>query len=55
MLARNKSQAYSYLPESVGQFPCGEALAERMRAAGLSSVKFYSLTLGIATLYVGVK
>lgn len=55
LLARNKSQAYSYLPESVGQFPCGEALAETMRAAGLSSVRFHSLTLGIATLYVGVK
>ena len=55
LLARNRSQAYSYLPESVGQFPSGEALAEKMRAAGLSSVKFTSLTLGIATLYVGVK
>jgi demethylmenaquinone methyltransferase/2-methoxy-6-polyprenyl-1,4-benzoquinol methylase len=55
VLARNQSQAYSYLPESVGQFPSGEALAERMRAAGLSSVKYYPLTLGIATLYVGVK
>ena len=54
-LARNQSQAYSYLPESVGQFPSGEALAERMRAAGLSNVKYYPLTLGIATLYVGVK
>lgn len=55
LLARNQSQAYSYLPESVGQFPSGQALAERMRAAGLSSVKYYPLTLGIATLYVGVK
>ena len=54
-LARNKSDAYKYLPESVGQFPSGEALAERMRSAGLASVNFYPLTFGVATLYVGVK
>ncbi len=53
--ARNKSDAYHYLPASVGEFPDGEALAERMRAAGLSDVRFHSLTLGVATLYVGRK
>jgi len=54
-LARNSSAAYEYLPESVGQFPQGEALAERMRAAGLADVCCYPLTLGVATLYVGTK
>ena len=54
-MMRNKQDAYSYLPESVGQFPSGEALAERMRAAGLSEVVFHPLTLGIATLYIGTK
>ncbi len=54
-LARNKSNAYDYLPVSVGEFPQGEALAERMRAAGLSRVDYYPFTMGIATLYVGVK
>jgi demethylmenaquinone methyltransferase/2-methoxy-6-polyprenyl-1,4-benzoquinol methylase len=54
-LARNSSAAYEYLPESVGQFPQGEALAERMRAAGLEHVCCYPLTLGVATLYVGHK
>ncbi|HTU25943.1 MAG TPA: bifunctional demethylmenaquinone methyltransferase/2-methoxy-6-polyprenyl-1,4-benzoquinol methylase UbiE [Pirellulales bacterium] len=54
-LARNPCDAYNYLPESVGQFPQGEALAERMRAAGLDPVRYYSLTFGIATLYVGQK
>ena len=54
-LAKNNSSAYNYLPDSVGEFPCYEALAERMTHAGLSSVKFYPLTFGIATLYVGVK
>lgn len=54
-LARNDSSAYNYLPESVGEFPAGEALAKRMREAGLSRVDYYPLTLGVATLYVGVK
>ena len=54
-LARNNSSAYNYLPDSVGEFPCYEQLAERMLAAGLSSARFFPLTFGIATLYVGVK
>jgi demethylmenaquinone methyltransferase/2-methoxy-6-polyprenyl-1,4-benzoquinol methylase len=54
-LARNTTAAYEYLPASVGQFPQGEALAERMRAAGLANVRCYPLTLGVATLYVGTK
>jgi demethylmenaquinone methyltransferase/2-methoxy-6-polyprenyl-1,4-benzoquinol methylase len=55
LFARNKSDAYEYLPASVGQFPDGEALAERMRGIGLKNVKFWPLTFGIATLYVGKK
>lgn len=55
LFARNASSAYSYLPQSVGEFPSGQLLADRMLAAGLTSVKWYPLTLGIATLYVGVK
>ena len=55
MLARNQSSAYNYLPESVGEFPCYEALAKRMVAAGCRSAQFYPLTGGIATLYIGHK
>jgi demethylmenaquinone methyltransferase/2-methoxy-6-polyprenyl-1,4-benzoquinol methylase len=54
-MMRNQQEAYSYLPESVGQFPSGEALAARMRNAGLCDVRFHPMTLGIATLYIGVK
>ncbi len=54
-MARNDSSAYSYLPDSVGEFPCYEKLTERMLAAGLSTAKFYPLTFGIATLYLGTK
>lgn len=55
LLARNSQAAYNYLPQSVGQFPQGEALADRMRAAGLCDVRFYPFTFGVATLYVGRK
>jgi len=54
-VARNSTAAYEYLPQSVGQFPQGEALAERMRTAGLEDVRCYPLTMGVATLYVGKK
>jgi len=54
-LARNRQEAYNYLPESVVEFPQGEQLAERFRAAGLVDVWFRRLTFGIATLYVGAK
>jgi demethylmenaquinone methyltransferase/2-methoxy-6-polyprenyl-1,4-benzoquinol methylase len=53
-LARNRHDAYRYLPASVGEFPQGKALAERMEAAGLREVRFHPFTLGIATLYTGV-
>jgi len=53
--ARNDKSAYNYLPESVGQFPDGQALADRMTAAGLEGVQFTPLTCGVVTIYVGVK
>jgi demethylmenaquinone methyltransferase/2-methoxy-6-polyprenyl-1,4-benzoquinol methylase len=52
-ISRSKDNAYRYLPESVMDFPDGEALAERMRRAGMAGVRFYPLTFGVATLYVG--
>jgi demethylmenaquinone methyltransferase/2-methoxy-6-polyprenyl-1,4-benzoquinol methylase len=55
MLSKNEQDAYEYLPESVGEFPHGEALAQRMSEAGLKEVTFRPFTFGIATLYVGTK
>jgi len=55
LLARNQRDAYNYLPASVGEFPMGEALAQRMRAAGLRNVRFHPFTFGVATLYIGEK
>ena len=54
-ISRSKDNAYYYLPASVQEFPDGEALAQRLRNHGLTEVRWYTLTLGIATLYVGVK
>ena len=55
LFAKNRQSAYNYLPESVSQFPYGQALADKMQACGLSNVTFTPLTFGIATLYVGEK
>jgi demethylmenaquinone methyltransferase/2-methoxy-6-polyprenyl-1,4-benzoquinol methylase len=55
MISRSKDNAYRYLPESVMQFPDGEALAERLRRHGLIDVAWHPFTFGIATLYVGTK
>jgi demethylmenaquinone methyltransferase/2-methoxy-6-polyprenyl-1,4-benzoquinol methylase len=54
-VSRSKLHAYNYLPQSVGEFDDGEALCRRMRDAGLAAVKFWPMTFGVATLYVGVK
>ena len=54
-LAGNHQSAYNYLPVSVSQFPQGEYLAARMRAAGLARVEQHRFTLGVAALSVGYK
>jgi len=55
LLSRSKESAYRYLPESVLKFPDYETLASKLRAIGLQEVTYTPLTLGIATLYVGIK
>ena len=55
ILCRNKESAYRYLPESVLKFPDYEELAAKLRAHGLTEVRYEPLTFGVATLYVGVK
>ncbi len=54
-LAPNQHDAYEYLPESVMQFPDGEAMLALMRSRGLNDVTQHPLTFGIASLYVGTK
>ena len=46
-------EAYKYLAESIRRFPDQTALAERMKAAGLSHVQVRNLSGGIAALHLG--
>ena len=54
-LVSRHSSAYSYLPESVLNFPEPPRLAERMRAAGFGEVAWESLSGGIAALHHGTR
>ena len=55
LFAKNREEAYHYLPASVSEFPCGQALVEIMGECGLHHVTYTPLTFGIAALYVGQK
>lgn len=54
-LAPNQDGAYKYLPQSVLEFPDGQAMVDLLAARGLTALEQYPLTGGIATLYVGTK
>ncbi len=47
--------AYSYLPESVREFPDPSGLAAMMEAVGFRSARWELVTFGIAAIHVGVK
>jgi demethylmenaquinone methyltransferase/2-methoxy-6-polyprenyl-1,4-benzoquinol methylase len=48
-------EAYTYLPESVQDFPDPQTLGRLMLAAGLSSVKYRLLNFGTIALHWGIK
>ena len=52
VVGRSRSDAYTYLNQSVEEFPCGAALATLVEAAGFTDVQAIPLTCGIASLYV---
>ena len=47
--------AYSYLPSSVINFPQGETFKIMLECAGFKNISLKPLTLGIVTLYKGIK
>lgn len=47
--------AYTYLPESVKEFPGPDRLAEMMTEAGFREARYELLTGGIAALHVGTR
>jgi demethylmenaquinone methyltransferase/2-methoxy-6-polyprenyl-1,4-benzoquinol methylase len=50
--ARNP-EAYEYLSESIADWPSQRELADVIRAAGWSAVKWRDLTLGVVAIHVG--
>jgi demethylmenaquinone methyltransferase/2-methoxy-6-polyprenyl-1,4-benzoquinol methylase len=54
-VARNGTDAYTYLNQSVEEFPSGERLAALVRGAGFDSVEMVPLTFGIATLTIATR
>jgi demethylmenaquinone methyltransferase/2-methoxy-6-polyprenyl-1,4-benzoquinol methylase len=47
--------AYTYLPESVKEFPGPDALAEKLRTAGFTTARWRFVSGGIAAIHVGVR
>ncbi len=54
-IAPNEDQAYHYLPRTVLSFPDGQDMLDLLGSRGLTELRMYPLTLGVATLYVGTK
>lgn len=55
LVARDRSGAYKYLPQSVSKFIGPDAMAAMLRNVGFAETVSQPLTMGIARLYRGVK
>lgn len=54
-LVSKSDVAYSYLPDTVMEFPDGGAFVSVLREVGFNNLNEERLTFGIATIYVGTK
>ena len=54
MISKDK-QAYTYLPDSVEEFPAPERFADMLRSVGFCRVKVRSQSFGIAYIYIATK
>lgn len=54
-LVSKDSAAYTYLPESVNEFPYGNDFLTILTKTGFKNTKCKPLTLGISSIYVGEK
>jgi len=54
-VARDHTDVYHYLPESIRTFPDQERLATLLRQAGFGQVSYHNLTGGIVAIHVAVK
>lgn len=48
-------RAYTYLPESVEEFPCGKDFENILQKVGYVNTKSYKVSFGIATIYIAEK
>jgi len=54
-LITGSREAYTYLPDSIRQFPPPDRLRQLFEQAGFSNVRYRLLTGGIATIHIGNK
>ena len=54
-LVSSHDSAYTYLPDSVKAFPDGMHFTKNMEETGYTEIKTRKLTLGIASIYTGIK
>lgn len=54
-LVSKNSRAYSYLPESVQEFPDGDDFIRILEAIGFAKCRWFPQTFGIATIYEAQK
>ncbi len=54
-LISKDNSAYTYLPESVNAFPDGDSFLSILKNTGFKDTRWISLTLGVASIYIGKK
>ena len=54
-LISGRREAYTYLPESILEFPSPEEVKRIMAERGLEKVETYRLSFGAAAVHVGIK
>lgn len=54
-MVSHDTRAYSYLPESIAACPQRGEMTAMMKRAGFRETSYKSLTLGVITIYMGIK
>ncbi len=54
-LLSNHCYAYTYLNETILEFPHGKAFIDHMKKSGFTNTTFHPMTFGMVTLYIGEK
>jgi demethylmenaquinone methyltransferase/2-methoxy-6-polyprenyl-1,4-benzoquinol methylase len=54
-LITGEKEAYSYMADSIEQFPSGMAMCSLLKKCGFHQATFKTLTFGVVTLYIAFK